>query len=53
MNRRSDHEDSNTSEDKSDSEEPRIKYVLEGLSQAVSGQKVSDLLHSTSASKNR
>ena len=48
----SDHEDTNTSEnDESDNEEPRIKDVLEGLSQLVSRQKASDLLHSMAASK--
>ena len=48
----SDHEDTNASEnDESDNEEPRIKDVLEGLSQLVSRQKASDLLHSMAASK--
>ena len=48
----SDYEDTITSEDeKSDNEEPRIKGVFEGLSQLVSRQKVSDLLHSMAASK--
>ena len=48
----SDYGDSNASEDEeSDNEEPRIKDVLEGLSQLVSRQKVSDLLHSMAASK--
>ena len=48
----SDYEDTNASEDEeSDNEEPRIKDVLEGLSQLVSRQKVSDLLHSMAASK--
>ena len=46
------YEDTNASEDEqSDNEEPRIKYVLEGLSQLVSRQKASDLLHSMAASK--
>ena len=45
----SDHEDTNASE--SDNEEPQIKDVLEGLSQLVSRQKASDLLHSMAASK--
>ena len=48
----SDYQDTNASEDEeSDNEEPRIKDVLEGLSQLVSRQKVSDLLHSMAASK--
>ena len=48
----SDYEGTNASEnDKSDNEEPRIKDVLEGLSQLVSRQKASDLLHSMAASK--
>ena len=48
----SDYEDTITSEDEeSDNEEPRFKGVLEGLSQLVSRQKVSDLLHSMAASK--
>ena len=41
------YEDTNASEDEeSDTEEPRIKDVLEGLSQLISRQKASDLLHS-------
>ena len=47
----SDYEDTSTSEEESDDEEPRIKDVLEGLSQAVSRQQASDLLHSMAASK--
>ena len=48
----SDYEDSNASgNEESDNEEPRIKEVLEGLSQLVSRQKASDLLHSMAASK--
>ena len=48
----SDYEDTNGSENKeSDNEEPRIKDVLEGLSQLVSRQMASDLLHSMAASK--
>ena len=48
----SDYEDTNTSEDEeSDNEERGIKDVLEGLSQLVSRQKASDLLHSMAASK--
>ena len=40
----SDYEDTDASEDEeSDNEEPRIKDVLEGLSQLVSRQKASDL----------
>ena len=47
----SDYEDTNVSEDEeSDNEKPRIKDVL-GLSQLVSRQKASDLLHSMAASK--
>ena len=47
-----DYEDTNASEnEESDNEEPRIKDVLEGLSQLVSRQKASDLLHSMAASK--
>ena len=34
-----------------DNEEPRIKDVLEGLSQLVSRQKASDLLHSMDTSQ--
>ena len=50
----SDHEDTNACEnDESDNEEPRIKDVLEGLSQLVSRQKASDLLHSMAASRQR
>ena len=46
------YEGTNASEDEeSDNEEPRIKDVLEGLSQFVSRQKASDLLHSMAASK--
>ena len=46
------YEDTNASEnDESDNEEPRIKDVLECLSQLVSRQKASDLLHSMAASK--
>ena len=37
--------------EESDNEEPRIKDVLEGLSQLVSRQKASDLLHNMAASK--
>ena len=49
---KSDYEDTNASEDEeSDNEEPRIKDDLEGLSQLVSRQKASDLLHSMVASK--
>ena len=48
----SDYEDSNVSEnEESDNEEPRIKDVLEGLSQLVSRQMASNLLHSMAASK--
>ena len=44
-------EDSTTSDDKSDSEEPRIKDVLNNLSQAVSRKYASKLLHSMATSK--
>ena len=37
----SDYEGTNASENESDNEEPRIKDVLEGLSQLVSRQKAS------------
>lgn len=47
----SSYEDTNTSEEERDDEEPRIKDVLESLSNAVSRQKASDLLHSMAASK--
>ena len=48
----SDYEDSNASEnEEGDNEEPRIKEVLEGLSQLVSRQMASNLLHSMAASK--
>ena len=48
----SDYKDTNESEDEeSDNEEPRIEDVLEGLSQLVSRQKASELLHSMAASK--
>ena len=48
----SDYEDTNASEnERSDKEEPRIKDVLEGLSQLVSRQKASGLLHFMAASK--
>ena len=48
----SDPEDNTASENvESDNEEPRFKDVLEGLSQLVSRQKASNLLHSMAASK--
>ena len=48
----SDYEDTNESEDEEGhNEEPRIKDVLKGLSQLVSRQKTSDLLHSMAAPK--
>ena len=47
-----DYEDTNASEnEEGDNEEPRIKDVLEVLSQLVSRQMASDLLHSMAASK--
>ena len=46
------YENTNASEnEESDNEEPRVKDVLEGLSQLVSRQNASDLLHSMAASK--
>ena len=44
-------EDSTTSDEESDSEEPRIKDVLNELSQAVSRKRASELLHSMATSK--
>ena len=38
-------------DEQSDDEEPRIKDVLENLSQTVSRKRASDLLHSMAASK--
>ena len=45
-------EDYSTSDDESDEEEPRIKDVLNNLSNAVSRKHASELLHSMAASKN-
>ena len=39
-------EDNSTSDEESDDEEPRIKDVLNNLSNAVSRKDVSELLHS-------
>ena len=39
-------------DDESEDEEPRIKDVLSNLSQAVSKERASDLLHSVAASRN-
>ena len=47
----SEKEDTITSEDESDDEEPRIKDVLHNLAKAVSKDHASDLLHSMSTSK--
>ena len=44
-------DDQYSSEEESDDEEPRIKDVLSDLSDAVSRQKASELLHSMAASK--
>ena len=44
-------EDSTASDDESDDEEPRIKDVLNNLSQAVSRKYASELLHSMATSK--
>lgn len=48
---RSDRQNTNTSEEPSDSEEPRFKNVLESLFQAFFGQKASDLLHKAASKK--
>ena len=45
-------EDYSTSDEESDDEEPRIKDVLNNLSNAVSRKHASELLHSMAASKN-
>ena len=45
-------EDYSTSDEESDDEEPRIKDVLNNLSNAVSRKRASELLHSMAASKN-
>ena len=45
-------EDYSTSDEESDDEEPRIKDVLNNLSNAVSRKHASEQLHSTAASKN-
>ena len=45
-------EDYSTSDEESDEEEPRIKDVLNNLSNAVSRKHASELLHSMAASKN-
>ena len=44
-------EESESSGDESENEEPRIKDVLSHLSRAVSEKRASDLLHSMAASK--
>ena len=44
-------DDEYSSDEESDDEEPRIKDVLSDLSDAVSRQKASELLHSMAASK--
>ena len=44
-------EDSTSDDEESDDEEPRIKDVLNNLSNAVSKQEASELLHSMTASK--
>ena len=48
----SEHEESESSDDESENEEPRIKDVLNNLSNAVSRKHASELLHSMAASKN-
>ena len=45
-------EDYSTSDEESDDEEPRIKDVLNNLSNAVSRKHASELLHSMATSKN-
>ena len=47
----SEQKESERSSDESEDEEPRIKDVLNHLSQAVSKRRASDLLHSMAASK--
>ena len=47
----SEQKESESSSDESEDEEPRIKDVLNHLSQAVSKRRASDLLHSMAASK--
>ena len=47
----SEHEESESSGDKSEDEEPRIKDVLSHLSRAMWEKCASDLLHSMAASK--
>ena len=47
----SEHEESESSGDESEDEEPRIKDVLSHLSRAVPEKRASDLLHSMAASK--
>ena len=45
------HEESESSGDESDYEEPRIKDVLSHLSRAVPEKRTADLLHSMAVSK--
>ena len=47
----SEHEESGSSGDESEGEEPRIKDVLSHLFQGVSEKRASELLHSMAASK--
>ena len=47
----SEHEESGSSGDEIEDEEPRIKDVLSHLSRAVPEKRASDLLHSMAASK--
>ena len=47
----SEHEESESSGDESEDEDPRIKDVLSHLSRAVSEKRASDLLHSLAASR--
>ena len=48
---KSEHEESESSGDESQNEEPRIKYVLSHLSRAVSEKRAFHLLHSMAVSK--
>ena len=49
--RESEHQESESTGDESEDEEPRIKDVLSHLSRAVPEKRASDLLHSMAASK--
>ena len=47
----SENEENESSNDESEDKEPRIKDVLSNLSQAVSKERASDLLHSMATSR--